>query len=445
LRQNPTWPAGSDFSSVAFDRGICRGAAVRYRLFQAALCRQVLVMLCPVVDVFARHTRAIVGCAVVFIYLVDVGVCCAQTQTSSVNLSTVNVPPVTVPKVNVPRITVPSISVQVRTASTRTGPGSATTIASSAASASDESEGENGDPEESQSDFPPSVIPRLTGSHIGTTPPAAGSLLQLISACEPADPTMGPSFPAPPPERLPGTDLQRGLQWTNPYETAPASGDVRTGWYRYTPLGMFPWGPRTPLALRAAGWGEPLLGTSWLNRPWSASWFAGGIFGSPLMHGVSQQGGFYGGYRLGWDYDFYWGLEGRVGASSISLFVPDRIGGQPGTNDFWNLDLNLHWYPWGDARWRPYASFGIGLANFAFYDAFNNRYDQVQFSTPIGVGLKYRWTNWVAFRADLMDNIAYARGPVDTVNYFSFTLGVEMQFGGVRRTYWPWNPSKIIR
>ena len=85
------------------------------------------------------------------------------------------------------------------------------------------------------------------------------------------------------------------------------------------------------------------------------------------------------------------------------------------------------------------------MANFAFYDQFNNHYDQVAVATPIGVGLKYRWTNWVAFRGDLMDNIAYARGVVDTTNNFSFTVGVEMQFGGVRRSYWPWNPGRVIR
>ena len=128
----------------------------------------------------------------------------------------------------------------------------------------------------------------------------------------------------------------------------------------------------------------------------------------------------------------------------ISLEEPLLIGRQPGTNDFWNLDLNLHWYFLGDSRWRPYLSAGFGMANFAFWDPNGNHFDQVQLATPLGIGLKYRWLNWVAFRADLMDNVAYARNPVDTVNYFSFSFGVEMQFGGVRRTYWPWNPGKVI-
>ena len=41
------------------------------------------------------------------------------------------------------------------------------------------------------------------------------------------------------------------------------------------------------------------------------------------MHGsVNQKASFYGGYRVGFDYDFYWGLEGRLGASSICLSEP---------------------------------------------------------------------------------------------------------------------------
>jgi hypothetical protein len=208
---------------------------------------------------------------------------------------------------------------------------------------------------------------------------------------------------------------------------------------------MVPWGPRTPLADRAVGWGRPLLGTSWQNRPWNAGWFLGGIFGSPLIdHKVNQKGGFYGGYRVGFDYDFYWGLETVLGASSIGLSEPGRIG-QPGTNDYWNLDANLHYYPWGDSAWRPFFTVGFGMASSAFYDRHNNRIDQVELATPIGVGLKYRWLNWVAFRTDLTDNIVYGRDKVETNSEFSWTAGVEMSFGGVRRSYWPWNPGRVIR
>ncbi len=72
------------------------------------------------------------------------------------------------------------------------------------------------------------------------------------------------------PSDCPRPTAPPALQWNNPYETGPAQPVTATGWYRFVPTGMIPWGPRTPLSQRAVGWGEPLLGTSWLNRPWSA-------------------------------------------------------------------------------------------------------------------------------------------------------------------------------
>ena len=130
------------------------------------------------------------------------------------------------------------------------------------------------------------------------------------------------------------------------------------------PLGMFRGGRgRRWQSVRSAG-ASPCWGRVGSIDPGAPAVFAGVMTGSPLMHrSVNQKASFYGGYRVGFDYDFYWGLEGRLGASSICLSEPARIG-QPGTNDYWNLDLNLHYYPWGDSRWRPFASFGIGMANF---------------------------------------------------------------------------------
>jgi len=391
-------------------------------------------MLRPLVDTLARCVIAASGSAAAWLVFLAVPPASAQTTTTSA---------VTVSTVNVPQINVPKINVQVQTARPAPSTGG-TTAASWAVSAPSESESGEEDSENPQSEGLQPLVSRPIGSRTGSYQKPTG-ILQLVAATEPVDPTTEGTFPAPPPDRLLQPNGPPTLQWTNPYETGPAEANTATGWHRLVPLGMLPWGPRTPLAQRSVGWGEPLLGTSWLNRPWSAGLFAGVITGSPLMHGVNQQPSFYGGYRAGFDYDFYWGLEARLGASSICLSEPDRTGGQPGTNDYWNLDLNLHYYPWGDSVWRPYASFGAGMANFAFYDQNNNHYDQVEFATPIGVGLKYRWTNWVAFRADLMDNIAYGRGVVDTTSNFSLTAGVEMRFGGARRSYWPWNPGRVIR
>ena len=70
---------------------------------------------------------------------------------------------------------------------------------------------------------------------------------------------------------------------------------------------------------RHVGFGEPLVGTSWLNRPFHAGWLVGGLFGDDLIAGqVDQDEDIFGGYRLGWDFDHYWGSELRFAfATSI--------------------------------------------------------------------------------------------------------------------------------
>ncbi|HTU26733.1 MAG TPA: hypothetical protein VMF30_15100 [Pirellulales bacterium] len=385
-------------------------------------------MRSPLADIFARQPLAACNGVAVLIVALLAGVASAQSISGSqLNATQITISPLNVPPMN---IQLPGGS---RASSTN---GQPFAVSAPIEPAEEDSEGAAGE-------ALPAYVPRRVGSPSNGAGRPTG-ILQLVTATEPIDETLDSNFAASPPAELMKPNAPPAMQWNNSYETGPAEVESVAGWRRLIPTGMNPWGPRTPLADRAVGWGTPLLGTSWLNRPWSAGWFAGGIFGSPLMHGVSQQGGFYGGYRLGFDYDFYWGWEARLGAASICLSEPDRIG-QPGTNDFWNLDMSLLYYPWGDSQWRPYASAGMGMATVAFWDPYNNRYDQLEFATPIGIGLKYRWTNWVVFRTDLMDNIAYARGMVETTNNFSFSAGVEMRFGGVRRSYWPWNPGRVIR
>ena len=47
-------------------------------------------------------------------------------------------------------------------------------------------------------------------------------------------------------------------------------------------------------------------------------------------------------------------------------------------------------------------------------------------------------------RFDVIDNLAFASGPLDTMNNISLTFSVEVRFGGVRRSYWPWNPGRHL-
>jgi hypothetical protein len=295
---------------------------------------------------------------------------------------------------------------------------------------------------------PSNSAPRTFGS---PRVPGRGStgLLQLLSATEPVAAGMEADEAAPEPLAaepvFPAIPPTETLQWIDPHQMGSAPAPCTpNGWRSHLPIGMDPWGLRTPLDSRAIGWGSPLQKTSWLNRPYSAGWFAGGISGPPLITGqVNQRGGFFGGYRAGWDYDYFWGLEARLAGSEIGL-SQNPSSASPGTAGYLVLDASLHWYPWGDAAWRPYASLGLGLANIAFYNATQNRFDRTLLGLPLGVGLKYRFTDWFTLRADLMDNVAFGGGVVNTLNEFSLSGGVEVRFGGVRRSYWPWNPGRTI-
>jgi hypothetical protein len=211
------------------------------------------------------------------------------------------------------------------------------------------------------------------------------------------------------------------------------------------PPGIIPFfGPRTSEQDRFIGWGEPLYGASWLNRPLGAGWFAGFMQGShPILGLVGQHGGFFGGYRFTWDYDYYYGLEARLGGGAIGLKYPG-YDYPTATSDLYVADINLLYYPLGDARWRPFVSLGLGTTKISFYDREDAYYGGVLVSLPFGVGLKYRWREWLALRCDIMDNLAFGRGPFNTMNNVSYTGGVEIRFGGLRKTYYPWHPSRQI-
>ena len=196
--------------------------------------------------------------------------------------------------------------------------------------------------------------------------------------------------------------------------------------------------------LRHIGVGKPLVGTSWRNRPLHMSWMIGAMIGEDLIDGEVAQGNrAMGGYRLGWDFDHYWGTEFRVALSdqeAIDLTAPETSS--TAQEVFW--DVSLMYYPWGDARWRPYAQAGLGLASFRFTDARQNRYNEILFEMPLGVGLKYQSTPWLAWRLDATDNLAFAAAGLDTMHNVSLSAGIEVHFGGRRASYFPWYPGGQI-
>lgn len=187
-----------------------------------------------------------------------------------------------------------------------------------------------------------------------------------------------------------------------------------------------------------------MMRTSWLNRPYHADWFVGALFGEELISGRVRQGNdLFGGYRLGWDMDHYWGSEVRLGWSAPELVGPQN---QPlgRTGDAFVGDINLLYYPWGDARWRPYLLVGVGVANFSFVDEAGIHYDTTLMGLPLGGGIKYALRQWLALRAELLDNMAFGNHGIKTQHNVSLTLGVEVHWGAITRSYWPWNPGRHV-
>jgi len=249
----------------------------------------------------------------------------------------------------------------------------------------------------------------------------------------------------------PAEDTQPG-DWIGPNPNQPGgpltAGDEEPqhSHWLISWLGIDYWGTPLEEGARFTGPGRPLLRGSWMNRPWSISWYFGGLFAQGLVAGeVNQGSGGFGGVRLGWDFDYYMGAEMRVGQAkpSIDYPVPSVRVRDNSRAVLW--DFSFLYYPWGDAKWRPYALFGLGVAQFEYHDPDDRLFNQLLFGMPWGVGLKYRWDDRLAIRVELLDNIAFgAPGGLETMNNISLTGGAEFRFGGPRKSYWPWNPSRHL-
>ncbi len=98
--------------------------------------------------------------------------------------------------------------------------------------------------------------------------------------------------------------------------------------------------------------------------------------------------------------------------------------------------------PLGRSALRPYFTIGLGATNVRFTDAFAQEYRLLAFSMPVGIGVKYLWTERLALRVDCTDDIAIGVGNIDTLHDVSLTAGMELRFGGARQLYWPWSPGR---
>jgi hypothetical protein len=219
-------------------------------------------------------------------------------------------------------------------------------------------------------------------------------------------------------------------------------------------------------AERYRGPGEPLIQESWNFRPLSFGSFIGFLQGTTMIDDwISQGSGVVGGLRFGWDFNYYWGCETRFAFASPEVFDSHRAkdaqqaaddaagiaAGDPyrrrfegrRDNELILWDLCLLYYPWGDARVRPYFLVGFGAVSFDFVDRLSTHWADRVFALPLGVGVKYLQNDFLAFRLEFVDDISFGGGKtLETMHNFSLTAGAEIRFGGSRRAYWPWNPGR---
>ena len=213
------------------------------------------------------------------------------------------------------------------------------------------------------------------------------------------------------------------------------------------------------------GVGMPLVNKSWLDHPYYVGGFVGYASGSKelVSNMIEQKSGGAGGFTFGYDFSDYWGLESRVHLASISirdtdyarqLFAESYQAQFPGmqvptlttrTNELTILDAAVHYYPLGNAKWRPYFKYGLGVGRQRFTNTFGyeNKADIV--TMPLGVGVRYWWNERVAIQADLLNNMVFASNIAKTQNNVSFMVGLTYSFGSGRTQhpihYWPATPS----
>jgi len=193
----------------------------------------------------------------------------------------------------------------------------------------------------------------------------------------------------------------------------------------------------------------------WSQRPFGFNWLAGVVEGSPLIDDwVGMKVGFLGGFGLNWDATNSFGLETRFAFASLALYdgelarlAAEKAGKDPLLSpsrygELFQWDIDFVYYTCGDRPLRPYLFCGLGLTSVHFSDLLEQGYYRAAPSFPVGLGLKYLQTDWLAFRIECADDIALGGQGIDTMHNLTLTAGAELRFGGPHHAYWPWNPGR---
>jgi hypothetical protein len=180
----------------------------------------------------------------------------------------------------------------------------------------------------------------------------------------------------------------------------------------------------------------------WSRRPARAGLFVGGVSGGELIPGAMDLGGgVLGGLRAGWDWSEFWGCEFRLGWGAIDL--RNTVGDEdPRSADLVAMDGSVLVYPFNLGRVRPYFTAGVGLVNWDYTNEFGQDVSNTATAFPFGGGVMYRHNTAMTFRFDLLDHVIAGDDRTDTTHNLELLGGVEFRFGGPRRSYWPWEPSR---
>jgi hypothetical protein len=241
------------------------------------------------------------------------------------------------------------------------------------------------------------------------------------------------------PELLPAPSSPAAISSSEPFHAAYFDDSA---WdHLVHPLFAEPWfshsDPNDPR--RHVGIGQPLIGTSWRNRPWYFGAFLGGVMMDDLTSdGIYQNDTTLVGARLGFDFDHYWGLEGRWAFARPDLADAAGEPINPASRDNFG-DVSLVVYPLGDARWRPYFSAGLGFVTYRFNEQPGQRVSEAVVTMPLGFGVKYFYGPWFTLRFDFTDHWSLGNDRVSDMHNVSLTAGAEFRFGGRKPSYFPWH------
>jgi opacity protein-like surface antigen len=192
---------------------------------------------------------------------------------------------------------------------------------------------------------------------------------------------------------------------------------------------------------RYIGKGVPLEGSSWLNRPFHADWFVGTLIGDDLTQTANLENEVVAGFRVGYDFDYFWGLDWRFSWSNPNIGL-DGSDVMSRNGSYFASDVNLKYYPWGDSKVRPFWSLGTGMMHLEYVDLIGISENVTLVTMPVGVGVEFPQFPWLAWRLEMLDNIAFGADGVETLNNFSFIAGMEWRFGAKPNSYWPWRPAR---